>query len=241
MGCFVPPLRLTGKRTTCAFHQWPLGAGAWCARFLLTCAMLLTSSHSKANRGLYCESGMFFIEGKTYDGSVYLRSIATGPSPVPVTLSLLEFSAEPARAPAAAAVSRSSPNGRSATVSVPPGTNWTRFNFSLTATFNSSCPASGLPRPHDPENVGKIITCTGGLSIAISAADVATVDVDMVTLMPGAWGLLDDGHGEGRSLPTRAETAMALKEEGLGVIRMGGSMTAAAGYTWKQFAGRLVK
>jgi alpha-L-arabinofuranosidase len=58
----------------------------------------------------------------------------------------------------------------------------------------------------------------------------------MVTLMPGPWGRL--ASSDGAPLTTRAETALALKEEGLGVIRMGGSMTAQSGYTWKEFTPR---
>ena len=59
----------------------------------------------------------------------------------------------------------------------------------------------------------------------------------MVTLMPGAWGRLIDPH-TGQPLSTRRETAMALHEEGLSVIRMGGSMTAMSGYLWKNFTAK---
>ena len=59
----------------------------------------------------------------------------------------------------------------------------------------------------------------------------------MVTLMPGPWGRLSDARGH--PLSTRLETAVALADEGLGVIRMGGSMTAESGYRWKFFAPRV--
>jgi hypothetical protein len=165
------------------------------------------------NRGLYCESGMFFVGGREYEGSVYLRSSAA----VGVTVALIEASA-------ASAGTAVEPNGRPVLLTVAAGANWTRYTFSLTSAHNSSCPA-GAERPAYPE-LGGIITCTGGLMLSV--ANGSEVDIDMVTLMPGAWGRLSDAHGQ-QPLTTRLETAHALAEEGLGVIRMGGSMTATSG------------
>ena len=39
-------------RPSSAIHRWPLDAVACCSLLLLTCALLVTSSHSKANRPL---------------------------------------------------------------------------------------------------------------------------------------------------------------------------------------------
>lgn len=156
---------------------------------------------------------MFFVGGREYEGSVYLRSSAA----VGVTVALIEASA-------ASAGTAVEPNGRPVLLTVAAGANWTRYTFSLTSAHNSSCPA-GAERPAYPE-LGGIITCTGGL--VLSVANGSEVDIDMVTLMPGAWGRLSDAHGQ-QPLTTRLETAHALAEEGLGVIRMGGSMTATSG------------
>jgi hypothetical protein len=57
-------------------------------------------------------------------------------------------------------------------------------------------------------------SCTGGLALSITGSQEATLDIDMVSLMPGPWGRLNDTHGN--TLSTRAETALALAEEGLG-------------------------
>ena len=117
------------------------------------------------NRGLYCESGMFIVGGRGYEGSVYLRSAAT--SPVVVTVGLVEVTS-----------STTKPNGKLVELTVPPYSNWTRFSFSLVAAQNSSCPA-GAERPGHPE-LGGIITCTGGL--ILSVAQNSSVDIDMTIL-----------------------------------------------------------
>ena len=174
------------------------------------------------NRGLYCESGMFLVGGREYEGSVYLRSTADAV----VTVTLVEISM-------GASDEVQSNNGPTEEITVTAGTIWERYNFSLSAAHNSSCPA-GAQRPGHPE-LGGIITCTGGLMLSVSNG--STVDIDMVTLMPGAWGRLSDSRGQ--ALSTRLETARALGDEGLGVIRMGGSMTAESGYRWKFFAPRV--
>ena len=48
-----------------ATHQWPLGAVACCSRFLLTCALLVTSSHSE---GLGLEAA-----GVDYDSAIGVK------------------------------------------------------------------------------------------------------------------------------------------------------------------------
>jgi hypothetical protein len=111
------------------------------------------------NRGLYCESGMYFIAGKSYTGSVYLRSVAA--APVRVTFALMEFGEFGGNSDRLGKNNRAAGpamNGEATSVLVPSGTNWTRFNFSLTPATNSSCPA-GPRRPNDPQNLGGIITC----------------------------------------------------------------------------------
>jgi hypothetical protein len=194
---------------------------------------------SLVNRGLYCESGMYFISGRTYDGSLYYR-LAPPNSSDTRQLGSLKPSPPSIRVELVDSIGGLYPNGSSATF-VANGqpalralegseTAWTRFDFTLTPTINSSCPAGGT-RP-GREWLGGIITCSGALAITVQGGGGGggggggSVDLDMVTLMPRE--RLRSAAGN-RMTSTRLDVAEALAAEGLTVIRMGGSMTAAAG------------
>ena len=209
--------------TTSTGNSSQLQGGAFNGQFFQRISAAPGGGHfGIVNRGLYCESGMFLVGGREYEGSVYLRSTAD----TVVTVTLVEVSM-------GAAGTVQSNNGPTEAITMTAGSKWARYNFSLSAAHNSSCPA-GAERPGHPE-LGGIITCTGGLMLSVSNG--STVDIDMVTLMPAAWGRLSNSRGQ--ALSTRLETASALADEGLGVIRMGGSMTAESGYRWKFFAPRV--
>ncbi len=90
---------------------------------------------------------------------------------------------------------------------VPGGDAWQRLPFTLT-------PSVSEPR--------------GRFSVRLSAP--GSVVLGYALLQPGAWGRF---HG----LPVRRDLADALVDQGVRVVRYGGSMVNAEGYRWKGMVG----
>ncbi len=112
--------------------------------------------------------------------------------------------------PVAVTVSLESPDGASvyATQDLKVTSNtWEHINFSLT-------PANG----------------NGNGRFVIGLKQPGSVQVGYAFLEPGSWGLFKD-------LPVRRDVTEGLINQGITVLRYGGSMVNAAGYRWKNMVG----
>jgi len=65
----------------------------------------------------------------------------------------------------------------------------------------------------------------------------STLDVDLTVLAPGAWGTEPAPWAGSLGLPARRDVVQALRQQQLGVLRMGGTMCNVDGYRWKLFRG----
>ncbi len=139
------------------------------------------------NQGLN-RQGMAFVEGKTYEGYLWLRC----EQPTDVFASL--ESRDGARLYAQSRVRAS-------------GDDWRRYKFSLT--------------PDRADSGGRF-------SLRLKSA--GSVTVGHVFLQPGGWGRF-------KGLPVRRDVGEALIEQGITVLRYGGSMVNAPEYRWKKMIG----
>ena len=89
-----------------------------------------------------------------------------------------------------------------------PASDWTPLDFSLT------------PDTSDTQ---------GALALAIKRP--GSVTLGYASLQPGSWGRFKD-------LPVRKDVAEALINQGVTIIRYGGSMVNAAAYRWKNMIGQ---
>jgi alpha-L-arabinofuranosidase len=87
------------------------------------------------------------------------------------------------------------------------GDGWRRYDFSLTPGADAA---------------------TGRFAVRLLSP--GTVDVGHAFLQPGEWGRF-------RNLPVRKDIALAMKDQGIAVLRYGGSMVNAPGYKWKNMVG----
>ncbi|MCB1127072.1 MAG: DUF1080 domain-containing protein, partial [Verrucomicrobiae bacterium] len=86
-------------------------------------------------------------------------------------------------------------------------TDWQRLDFELT--------------PHLDETQGRF---------ALKLKAAGAVDIGYAFLQPGAWGRF-------QGLPDRRDVVEALQDQGITVLRYGGSMINAPEYRWKQMIG----
>ncbi|QEL15079.1 beta-L-arabinofuranosidase domain-containing protein [Limnoglobus roseus] len=87
------------------------------------------------------------------------------------------------------------------------GDGWKRYDFTLTTTAAASA---------------------GRFAVRLSSP--GTVDVGHAFLQPGEWGRF-------QKLPVRKDVVDGLKEQGVTVLRYGGSMVNTAAYKWKNMVG----
>ncbi len=87
------------------------------------------------------------------------------------------------------------------------GREWTKYSFTLT--------------PCEDESDGRFV---------LLLEEPGSLDLGYVYLSPGDWGLY-------QGLPFRSDVMEALQEEGLTVLRYGGSMINPSTYRWKQMTG----
>ncbi|CAE7919664.1 abfA, partial [Symbiodinium necroappetens] len=176
-----------------------------------------------ANFGLG-QQGMHFAAGKDYRGFLYAK--ADGSATLSVSL-VAEH------------------NGRrqllnSTTFQLKSSNTWVRLDFVLTPAASSFCAmampnSSFVPRAKlcgystaIPEVQSGCYQCTGGISLDVRGAPVR---IDSISLQPGSWGRF-------RGLPVRKDVAEAMFNiAGWELLRLGGSMCNAAGYSWKNFRG----
>jgi alpha-L-arabinofuranosidase len=85
--------------------------------------------------------------------------------------------------------------------------NWQHLNFTLTPSVSA-----------------------GGGRFAIKLKQPGSVVVGYAFLQPGAWGCF-------QGLPVRKDVAQGLINQGITVLRYGGSMVNASGYRWKKMIG----
>jgi hypothetical protein len=85
--------------------------------------------------------------------------------------------------------------------------DWQRLNFKLT--------------PNKTDRAGRF---------AITLTQPGSVEVGYAFLQPGAWGRF-------KNLPVRRDVAESLVQQGITVLRQGGSMVNAAEYRWKKMIG----
>eukprot|EP00439_Symbiodinium_sp_Y106_P046419 s926_g5.t3 len=176
-----------------------------------------------ANFGLG-QQGMHFVADKDYHGFLYAK--ADGPATLNVSLVAEE-------------------NGRrqllnTTTFQLKSSNAWVRLDFVLTPAASTFCGmafpnSSFVPRAKlcgystpIPEVQSGCYQCTGGISLDVRGAPVR---IDSVSLQPGSWGCF-------RGLPVRKDVAEAMFNiAGWGLLRLGGTMCNAAGYSWKNFRG----
>ena len=126
-------------------------------------------------------------------------------------------------------------------LTVPAGSNWTRYNLSLTPTAGTEC--VGIPPGSDPQitcdwkpgsdqdaAAHVCIKCAGQLFIGL--AQPGAVAVDFVYLEPGEWGRF-------KGLPVLKPMADALQTMGVKLFRAGG--TVADSMFWKDWRGPMWK
>jgi hypothetical protein len=87
------------------------------------------------------------------------------------------------------------------------GTGWQRLDFTL--------------RPDNTDNAGRF---------SIKLKHPGSITVDYAFLQPGNWGRY-------KGLPVRKDVAEALVDQGIPVLRQGGSMVNAAEYRWRKMIG----
>jgi hypothetical protein len=139
------------------------------------------------NQGLNGE-GMYFVEGKRYEGYIWAR--AEKRTRVFVSLESADGTAVYA--------------GKTITVAAG---HWQRFDFTL--------------KPEKTDKTGRF---------AIKLKQPGSVVVGHAFLQPGGWGRF-------KGLPVRKDVAEALIDEGITVLRYGGSMVNAPGYRWQNMTG----
>jgi alpha-L-arabinofuranosidase len=139
------------------------------------------------NRGLN-RQGMSFVAGKPYEGYVWMRA------------------EQPVRVHVAAESGDGSRTLGETTIETQ-GTEWKRYDFSLTPTEGSE---------------------RGRLSLTLRVP--GSVVLGHVFLQPGPWGRF-------RDLPVRRDVAEGLIGAGVTVMRLGGLMVNAEGYRWKNMIG----
>jgi len=175
-----------------------------------------------ANFGLNCQLGMQFLASKPYTGSLYLRGEA-GAGTVRVFVS------------AEATEGGSNTILDEAEVSVPADGAWHAASFTLTPLLRAGCGDMA-----DGTTPGRrVTTCIGRFLVTLKAdggSAPQAVDVDMVELLPGPWGLLDAPGGT-IGLPARRDVAELFRAEGIQVFRNGGTMCNGEEYRWKRFRG----
>ena len=88
-----------------------------------------------------------------------------------------------------------------------PASNWTRLDFSLTPDISDS---------------------QGAFALVLKGR--GSVTFGYAFLQPGSWGRF-------KELPVRKDVAEALMNQGVGIMRYGGSMVNASGYRWKNMIG----
>ncbi len=171
-----------------------------------------------ANRGLGNE-GLFLEGGKEYQGYLF----ASSPAAVDITVQLQDYTTTPPSVLASSTLAFT-------------GGNWTMLNFTLTPSVGTVC----LDGSHDPSGVvqcGKMgpsaghvcVKCGGQFVVGVNSPG-AVVNIDFVSLQPGAWGRVGD-------LPVLQSGVDLLKSMGVSIIRQGGSFTDPDGYAWKNWRG----
>ena len=171
-----------------------------------------------ANYGLNCQHGMHLLAGRLYEGYAYLR--AHGQQPVRATVALHDWQRDATLA--------------STTVTLPVGRGWERVPLALTPSANTTCGAMEAQTDFGERN--DLTTCSGRLVISTSTPG-STLDVDLTVLAPGEWGTEPAPWAGSLGLPARRDVVDALRQQQLGVLRMGGTMCNVDGYRWKLFRG----
>ena len=145
-------------------------------------------------------AGMYWQQGKSYEGSVYVRPAAAGTA-------RLAISATAGGVPVATAIAEGPWVAGS----------WQRVPFTLVPNASATCPLSAPSPNHtgtcndahaltgcvdgcvsSPELGARCVACTGGLRLGVEQGSTAALDIDQVTVMPGKWGRY-------RGLPVRKD------------------------------------
>ena len=171
-----------------------------------------------ANYGLNCQHGMHLLAGRLYEGFTFLR--AHGHDMVSATVALHDWQRNVTLA--------------ETTVSLPVGRGWERVPLSLTPSENTTCGAMAAETEFGSRD--DLTTCSGRLVISTTTPG-STLDVDLTVLAPGAWGTEPAPWAGSLGLPARRDVVQALRQQQLGVLRMGGTMCNVDGYRWKLFRG----
>jgi hypothetical protein len=140
-----------------------------------------------ANQGLN-RWGMNFVQGKPYDGYVWVR--AERPAALFASLENRDGSRSYAEARMDIAARE-----------------WQRINFTLI--------------PNATDKAGRF---------ALALKQPGSIVLGHAFLQPGQWGRF-------KGLPVRRDVAEALIDQGIAVLRYGGSMVNNAGYRWKKMIG----
>eukprot|EP00935_MAST-01C_sp_MAST-1C-sp1_P000128 g128.t1 len=199
------------------------------------------------NRGLG-NQGLVFHAEKDYTGYIFARS------DVPVELTVAMHNT-------GTAATRSRELLASTSVQVVGGSQWRRYNFSLTPNASTSC--ATIPFGSDPhilcsdgsdgsdrvgsDRVGSDIPDNTRHSWQPEPGDACqrcggevafgltragdTVNVDFAALHPGEWGRF-------AGLEVRRDGVELLQSMGVTAIRQGGSFSDPAMYSWKNWRGR---
>ena len=171
-----------------------------------------------ANYGLNCQHGMHLLAGRLYEGYTFLR--AHGQDTVRATVALHDWQRNVTLA--------------ETTVSLPVGRGWERVPLSLTPSESTTCGAMEAETEFGSRD--DLTTCSGRLVISTTTPG-STLDVDLTVLAPGAWGTEPAPWAGSLGLPARRDVVQALRQQQLGVLRMGGTMCNVDGYRWKLFRG----
>lgn len=189
-----------------------------------------------ANRGIGNE-GLFLIGQKAYEGYLFARSATGSGASAVLHVALQNFETGATLA--------------TQQLTIRAGSNWTRYNLSLTPSADTPCSgivapdrngaATADPATSDPATCGwwkpgtdgdqsahVCVRCPGQLFVGLATPGAAAVD--FVYLEPGEWGRY-------KGLPVLRPMADALEAMGVKLFRAGG--TVAQSQFWQDWRGPL--
>eukprot|EP01006_Ploeotia_vitrea_P037661 TRINITY_DN66158_c5_g11_i1.p1 TRINITY_DN66158_c5_g11~~TRINITY_DN66158_c5_g11_i1.p1 ORF type:complete len:692 (-),score=55.57 TRINITY_DN66158_c5_g11_i1:25-2100(-) len=162
-----------------------------------------------ANYGTNCHGGTHFVEKKPYEGYMYIKG-RKGTKAYACIQSQDGFTKQWSNL------------AECRTLEVQKENTWEKVDLRFTPNATTECGNFLMD--------SQLWTCNGRFIVELRTH--GEISLDYTWLTPGDWNLA------GKGIPARKDIMDNLALEGLGTLRMGGSMCNEADYRWKRFRGK---